>query len=84
MKEMLTSSLASFPGFSVWAEKKEPGTHCLRQQCVPGSLTLCSDQQTLCLLHFLHVLHAEACPAAVYFVCFCLFLFFFVVVVQFH
>ena len=27
--------LASFPGSSVWAERKEPGTHCLRMLSSP-------------------------------------------------
>ena len=27
--------LASFPGYSAWAEKKEPGTHCLRMLSSP-------------------------------------------------
>ena len=27
--------LASFPGSSAWAEKKEPGTHCLRMLSFP-------------------------------------------------
>ena len=28
-------TLASFPGSSVWAEKKEPGTHCLTMLSSP-------------------------------------------------
>ena len=28
-------ALASFPGSSAWAEKKEPGTHCLRMFSSP-------------------------------------------------
>ena len=27
--------LASFPGSSAWAERKEPGTHCLRMLSSP-------------------------------------------------
>ena len=75
----------------MWAEKKEPGTHCLREQCVPGSLFSSPAREpgnealSPCALisrryvffHFLHVLHAETCPAEVYF---CLFLFSFVAV----
>ena len=30
-----TTHLASFPGSSAWAERKEPGTHCLRMLSSP-------------------------------------------------
>ena len=32
---VLHFSLASFPGSSAWAERKEPGTHCLRMLSSP-------------------------------------------------
>ena len=32
---LLGSVVASFPGSSAWAEKKEPGTHCLRMLSSP-------------------------------------------------
>ena len=31
----LCVQIASFPGSSAWAEKKEPGTHCLRMLSSP-------------------------------------------------
>ena len=31
----LEIGLASFPGSSAWAERKEPGTHCLRMLSSP-------------------------------------------------
>ena len=30
-----SAMLASFPGSSAWAERKEPGTHCLRMLSSP-------------------------------------------------
>ena len=66
----LGSPLASFPGSCAWAEKKEPGTHCLRLLSSPRISGNLGNFRKTCPLHKpprdMPTFHAREMPSTHY------------------
>ena len=65
--------LASFPGSCAWAEKKEPGTHCLHMLIFPRISGNLGNFRKTCPLHNpprdMPTFHAREMPATHYALC---------------